>query len=648
LEAARLKGPALALACLLLSLAAAPDRSLAAAPAQPPRVAIAFLPGPAPKVKPPMIERLAAVPGLKIGFMSAIMGSYVPEQTLLDISSGSRTWTSLYDGALEVPMRLARRDGSGAVSGWSVASKRARTPPADVVPGTLASSVAAAGGSVAYAGIRGRANREAIVAADRDGRVERVSIATRRAVGRAASRAWRGTRLLVARLPSGRDGRRALALLLRERRPADLVVAVQDPTGLPRRLLAIGAAGLAGGRDLRSESTRTDGIVVSTDIAPTVLGRLGVAVPHAVSGEPIEARGSRSAADLTSLRDRLAEVGPRRWSVVLLGFIGAVAIAAAAAALARDLLRLTARAAFLAALWLPSVLLVTGALAPSRWAEALAIAIGAGALALTTAALLPWPRALVPPATVTVVAQLADLAFGSPLTQRSLLGPNPILGARFYGVGNELEVTLAVVALVGLGAAFATASARTQRRAFVIGGGALAVALSWGRLGADVGASVMLAAGIAAAAVAVRDGLTRGHPALIVLAAPLAGLAALALLDLATGGNAHFTRSVLRAGGLGDLADIAQRRVELSYRSLGRGVIGLLALLAVAALVWGVRSRRRLLSPLESHPGLAAGFAGAVVAVVVGALSNDSGPIILLIGTSYLALGVGYFQAAAK
>jgi hypothetical protein len=648
LEPARLKGPALALACLLLALAAPPDRSLAAAPAPPPRVAIAFLPGPPPRQKPPMIERLAAVTGLKIGFMSAIMGSYTPEQTLLDISSGSRTWTSLYDGELEVPMTLVPQGQSGAISGWSVASRRAETPPADIVPGTLAAAVRAAGGAVAYAGVGGLANREAIVAADREGHVEKVSLAPPRDVAQTAARRWREVRLLVTRLPSGRDGLRALAALQRERRPADLVLVVQDPAGVPRRLLAIGAAGIAGGSDLRSESTRTDGIVVSTDLAPTVLDRLGVAVPQSVSGEPIEARGSRSASELTDLRDRLSEVGPRRWSVVLLGLAGAVAVVAAAAAAGRDPLRLTARCAFLAALWLPSVLLATGALAPSRWVEVLAIALAGGMLALTTEWLLPWPRAIVLPCAVAVVAHLVDLALGSPLTQRSLLGPNPILGARFYGVGNELEVTLAVIALVGLGAAFATASARAQRRAFIIGGGSLAAALSWGRLGADVGASVMLAAGIAAAAVAVQDGLTRGRRALIVLAAPFAGLAALALLDLATGGNAHFTRSVLRAGGLSDLADIAQRRLELSYRSLGRGVIGLLALVAVAALAWGVRSRRRLLSGLAGYPGLAAGFTGATVAVVVGALSNDSGPIILLIGTSYLALGVGYFRAAAK
>jgi hypothetical protein len=74
----------------------------------------------------------------------------------------------------------------------------------------------------------------------------------------------------------------------------------------------------------------------------------------------------------------------------------------------------------------------------------------------------------------------------------------------------------------------------------------------------------------------------------------------------------------------------------------------LLVAIAVIALIWGLRSRRRLLAPLSAAPGLRAGLIGAFVAVVAGALSNDSGPMILLIGTSYLALSAGYFLAAAK
>ena len=626
-----------AVAVLPLAAIVLPPPATAATPSV--RVAIAFLPGPPPKVKPAMIDRLAAAGPLSLGFMSSIMGSYASEQTLLDISAGSRTWTSLYDGELQSPMALSVKGGEGRIGGWDAARRRARTPPADIVPGTLAQSVLDAGGSVSYVGIRGSVNREAIVASDRDGRVQRASLAAASRVGDAAARAWRRASLLVVRLPSGSAGTRGVRRLVAARRPPDVLLVVQQPSLIPRRLLAIGASGLGSGRDVRSQSTRTDGLVVSTDLAPTVLHRLGVGVPADVSGEPIETGGDRTTAQLSELRDRLAEVGPRRWWVVLLGLLGGIAVAAALGAAAGDARSRAQRTALLVALWLPTVLLATGAAAPGRLVEIALISAGCGLLALATELALPWPRSIAAPAAVAIGSEILDLAFGSPLTQRSLLGPNPILGARFYGVGNELEVTLAVIGLLGTGALLATAAPRRLRTGFVASGVALAFALSWGRLGADVGAALMIAAGTAAAAVATLAGGSLRRRAELVLAA-------LAVLDLTTGGDSHFTRSVLRAGGMHDLANVAQRRLELSYNSLGRGVIGVLVAVAVAAIVLGVRARERLLGRLVGFPGLRAAMAGALVAVVVGAISNDSGPIILLIGTVYLTLAVGYLRAA--
>jgi hypothetical protein len=133
-----------------------------------------------------------------------------------------------------------------------------------------------------------------------------------------------------------------------------------------------------------------------------------------------------------------------------------------------------------------------------------------------------------------------------------------------------------------------------------------------------------------------------------VLAVPALAIALLAALDLATGGDSHFTRSVLRAGGLRELGEVAQRRFELSYTSLGRGLIGPLVVLAALALVAGVRWRNRLLEPVAGAPGLVAGIWAGLAAVVTGALTNDSGPIILLIGTTYLALAVGFVAAVPK
>ena len=111
---------------------------------------------------------------------------------------------------------------------------------------------------------------------------------------------------------------------------------IQDPSHITRRLVAMGAAGLEGGTTLYSDSTRTEGIVSSTDVAPTVLERLGIDVPEDMSGKPIEARGDATPAELSELRNRLTDLGPRRWAVIWLGLIGAVLIAGVVGVARRD------------------------------------------------------------------------------------------------------------------------------------------------------------------------------------------------------------------------------------------------------------------------------------------------------------------------
>jgi hypothetical protein len=636
---------ALVFACAITSLAV-PSGALAANGGEPAaRAAIVLVPSPRTATKGrPFIKRIADAPGLTaFGFVSAIQGPYNPVDVLLDLSAGSRTDNNLYDGDPPKDVALVPVGTGGRIAGWPRIVARARTAPADVKPGTLAQAVEAGGGTVVYAGTRGGLNREAVVAADRQGRVREVTLGSSASVGRRALAHWRDHSLLVLKLPGRATGRRTLEAVLRARRPQDVVLVLQGPNALTRRLLAAAAAGLPGaGVDLRSESTRTDGLVLTTDFAPTVLKRLGLPIPKAVGGEPIVAGGTLSLDDLVTFRKRLAEIGPRRWSTVVGGLAAAIALLAIAA---MGRWRRVGRRALLAGLWMPSVLLVTGAIGPSALLELAIIGVASAVLAALTDRLLPWPRSIALPAAVTVGAHVLDLIFGSALIERSLLGPNPLHGSRFYGIGNELEITLAIEALLGLGAALVGTSARTTMWGFVLGGAFVTFLLSWGRLGADVGAALTLGLGVAAAAVyAAGRGSWRSRAA-IVLGAPALAVGLLAALDLATGGNAHFTRSVLHAGGLDQLGQVAQRRFELSYSSLGRGLIGPLVVIAVVVVLVGLRYRTRLLANIEDFPALRAGFWGTVVAVIGGALTNDSGPVIFLIGTVYLSLAVGYVQA---
>ena len=55
-------------------------------------------------------------------------------------------------------------------------------------------------------------------------------------------------------------------------------------------------------------------------------------------------------------------------------------------------------------------------------------------------------------------AYAIDVIAGSGLTRLSLLGPNPIFGVRFYGIGNELEALFAVMVPAGVAASVTSPS----------------------------------------------------------------------------------------------------------------------------------------------------------------------------------------------
>ncbi|MGH2982540.1 MAG: hypothetical protein ACRDKV_10930, partial [Solirubrobacterales bacterium] len=424
----------------------------------------------------------------------------------------------------------------------------------------------------------------------------------------------------------------------------DLLIVLERPPPELDQQLTIGIAGRGFDGNLTSDSTRLRGYVLSTDVAPTILRFLGAEVPGGMTGEPIRSEGDRDVEALVSLEERLASIVDRRGSVIGTSVLIWLALAAAVAVTSRGSLgRSVVRMMALTGIYLPLVLLVGSALQPSEEVERLILLAGAPALAAATLVLAPGYRALALACTMTTLAFAIDVVAGSPLTRLSLIGSNPGLGVRFFGIGNELEATLVPLVLVGTGAALtALRPALDARRAGLV---FLAVAFLFafvfaaGRFGADVGAAIVLPAGAAAAVVAL------GAPrriALLLVAAPLAALAVLAMVDLTLGGDAHLTRSVLDAGGLEELADVAERRLRLSADSFGRAVDVPLLWVAVTGIAVAIYNRDRVLGWFDGLPQLRAGFLGAAFAVLVATLANDSGALLLEVGTIYLLLLAGF------
>jgi hypothetical protein len=247
---------------------------------------------------------------------------------------------------------------------------------------------------------------------------------------------------------------------------------------------------------------------------------------------------------------------------------------------------------------------------------------------------------------VVFAAHAIDLAGGSTLIGASLAGPNPQGGARFFGIGNELETFLSVSVLIGTGAALAARPSRSAPIAFAVTAFVAAVIMGAGRLGADVGAVITLGAGAAAAVIASLPGGPTRRAIAIGVGVPVAAVVLLALIDLATGGDAHLTRSVLNANGSGDIFDVIDRRFSGSFSNLKKPGWLIAFVISVAAIVWLAVRCRRLLQGVPRSLG--AGLIGAWFAVVAGTVSNDSGPLILDIGAIFLLFATGYARSGPR
>jgi hypothetical protein len=594
----------IALALLLAAPAGATAREM-------PEVHVFWLPPQA------TVHELAA-DGFSPGVMSVGLGTVPANQTYLDVGQGNRVFDSLYNTGLP---RLGPRPDCGS---WGEAvESRGESAPAEIVPFLLRSEARSHSIGVFYA--------------------SRPSCVFGGTYDYGEGPSSNGT--LWFEEGSLREVRKSAGRL----RPRDLLIAIARPTGRSDEPVAIGIAGGGFHGNLTSDSTRTDGYVLSTDVAPTILRYFGIPVPSAMSGQPIRAEGTVDPAAIESLVDRMDVISSRRGPVIGLNVVIWLAALLLVALLSRGRsARPAVKVAGLTIVYLPLVLLLGAALEPGETGERLLVLLLSPLLAVLTLLLLRGYRALAVASALTVLAYAIDVIAGSPLTSLSLLGPNPGLGVRFYGIGNELEALLAVLVVAGIGAAltgFARGASRPASAvAFVAVGLLAALVFAAGRFGADVGAAIVFPVGAVVAAIVVA-GRGRRLGLLAVVAVPVLVLALLALIDLASGANAHLTRSVLDAGGLGSLGDVAQRRLQLSAHSFGRPVLLAFLPLVLAIAVLAYVRRAELDSWLEGKPAMRAGLLGAEAATVIGTLANDSGALLLEIGAAYLIVFTGFAWA---
>ena len=447
------------------------------------------------------------------------------------------------------------------------------------------------------------------------------------------------------------------------------------PTGGERRLLLLVTPAGDGGRPglrplvasgpgapagrLTSASTRRDGLVLLSDVAPTVLTSLGVPVPDDMVGSPLRRLARPPGLDGLVEADRLARQRDTVWDPALLAVVPLHLVAYAwawrrarrrPAPAAPDggpgpgpggrralVLLGLGLAAWPLATWLVRAVPGTGSL--GRWAGLLAVA--ADLLVVAAAWRIGRGRGLAPLAVVmgaTVALVTVDLGLGGPLQLSSAFGGAAHSSGRFTGLGNTAFAVYAACALLAVACARRRAPWMVALLVLV----ALVDALP--PLGGDVGGAVTLAP-VFALTVAALWGRLRWRTAAVAVAAAAALVAIALAVDLSRPPDArtHLARFV--AGGGRSSSVGGKLGQNLGTYAAAPILVPVVAIaLGLAFALWRGRFRHAL------PPGSPAriGAAGALAVGLVGNALNDSGPIVTLIVMSLLCPYLVVRSAAAE
>ncbi|MEN0130400.1 MAG: hypothetical protein AAGC49_13230 [Brevundimonas sp.] len=534
------------------------------------------------------------------------------------------------------------------------------------VPGTIGDLIDDAGSCTTAV-----APGAAIALADEHGRLHRYA-ADLAAVSAAELRACPVTVLDAGELPADRTERTdaltaldsQLQLLTRTVAPGTdvLVAGVSDsPTG-ETGLQAVVEWRRGGGTVgwLSSGSTRRPGVVTLADLGATV-AQAGDADTSDLTGSPLFVSSERRMSTNRTVENRryfteMTTISPQLRPVLLLTMAGAAIFALGTVLVARRRRRTPApatRRAVLAVLLLGVCTPIGMHLAAlSRWwgsPAPLFAATGWYVLAATIVAVVSWyvSRALPPgrwrlgavTAGVTWLVLTVDGVTGTVLQSGSILGDASSAGARYYGFGNT---TFGVYAASGLVLAAAVASwllAAGRRTAAVVAvssiGFVSVVVDGWPTFGADFGGILALIPAFAVLAVGVAGAVVTFRRAALILAAAVAAVVAVAVVDWARPGRSSHLGLFVQRVIDGDAGVVVSGKLSGAWATVDQpaGALSALVCLAVcASLVGPDRWRPPVLRrAYGSWPLLRPALVAVVVAALFGSVLNDSGVVVAIV-----------------
>ncbi|MGQ9755462.1 MAG: hypothetical protein ACUVRF_05775 [Desulfotomaculales bacterium] len=392
-----------------------------------------------------------------------------------------------------------------------------------------------------------------------------------------------------------------------------------------------------------SASTRRVGIILNTDLAPTILTFLGLQPPEGLMGSPVTFAVHKGALDyLSSLNDQLVTRHNVRVPLIqTYMFFQIVIVLASIACIISRGFRLAST------FHLPFLLLITMSFPLACLLVPMFPFYGATVMVLQTLVLLfvvsslagimrrrsvLLPLAFLSLATVATI--VIDLMLGAPLQKQSILGYDPLGGARFYGLGNEYMGVLVGAAILGCGILLSMARRQLVNcRTLLVTGPVFALCLysiAAPSVGANMGGAITAAVAFMVSLLGFAG--VRFRPLTLVAVAgsiPVI-VGTVAAIDLLGGTQqSHIGRAVsliLGEGGLPAALDIIHRKLAMNLKLIKYTIWTKVFLVSLGGLVLlFYRPLGRMQSFKAKFPFLYTAFVGITVGSIAALVFNDSG-----------------------
>ncbi|WP_035172336.1 hypothetical protein [Caldanaerobius polysaccharolyticus] len=397
---------------------------------------------------------------------------------------------------------------------------------------------------------------------------------------------------------------------------------------------------------LSSKSTKREGIVQNIDIAPTVLHFFKISAPESMMGSPLfslsDPVGGGEAKALTQtklnyindINQRIVATYVQRPYFIKTYVIAQIVVLfMAILALFFDYKYARyVKPLILANMAVPLVFLILPAFdvnsAIFKAAITVAVLIAMVFISLTLSR--NNMDVIMILCIITAGLLAVDILTGQKLMKNSVLGYDPIIGARFYGIGNEYMGVLMGSSIIGLTALIDRFKKPYTKYIVVALFVFLAYIMSAPSLGTKVGGFIVSFMAYGTCAMLLFNWRFNRKSFIYLFAAMLLAMVGLFAYDMMKGGQSHIGRTALlvKAEGIKPLLMIFQRKLAMNLRLIKYTIWTkvLIAFILVLGFLF-YKPTNILINIFKNNKAIYAGFLGSTAGMLFALAFNDAGII---------------------